>query len=73
MTNKIKTIQFLDACDIPCDLYGDIEDLHPEFPFHYSSDIVWVEDNGNKFSEWLKEEGFDFNGKSDARIAVQGT
>ncbi len=68
----IKTIQAIEAGDIPPELEDLCLDIDDEFPLHYVNGIVKVYDDGNQFSEWLKKEGYKFSGKWDW-LAVWGT
>ena len=70
---KLEKIFYLDAIYIPSDFYDICMDIDDEFPLHYSNGVVRVYDDGNKFSEWLKTIGFDFEGEERSLLAVQGT
>ncbi len=80
---ELKKIFAIDACHIPHDMQDDCMDINDEFPLHYATGIVRVPDNGNRFSEWMKTIGFQFNdgtvsygedkGKAWGYLAVWGT
>lgn len=55
----LQTITVVDVRDIP---QGPPEDwlLDREVSLHCQNDIVQVEDDGNPFAEWLKENGYVF-------------
>ncbi len=63
MPIKIEMIPCVDAADFP----EGVEDycIEHEFSTHYQNDIVQVEDDGNVFAEWLKEQGVDFTKAQD--------
>lgn len=80
MNNKIQTIQAINAEDIPPELEDVCLDIDDEFPLHYSKGIVRIQDDGNLFSEWLKEQGYIFpddkkwaNGVTWGWLGVWGT
>lgn len=72
-TSILKTIQAINAIDIPRKLEDYCLDIDDEFPLHYSNGIVHVEDDGNPFSEWLKKIGYIFSEKQINWLAVWGT
>jgi len=57
----LKNVQTIYAGDIPNELQDVCLDINDEFPLHYATGLVQVEDNGNSFSEWLKTIGFKFD------------
>lgn len=68
----LQTIAVVDAVDFPDDVERYIEDeLH--YPTHYQSDIIQVEDDGNVFSEWLKDIGYEFPESGSGSIAMWAT
>tara|TARA_R110000803_G_scaffold138232_1_gene205062 strand:+ start:252 stop:518 length:267 start_codon:yes stop_codon:yes gene_type:complete len=85
-TVKLKKIFAIDADSIPQGSYDEndtwIESeiaeaankMHNgEFPWHYDDSIVRIPDDGNAFSVWLVERGFDFEGKPSQHLAVWGS
>lgn len=54
----LQTITVVDARDIPMEAADYLVDR--EISLHYQNDIVQVEDDGNPFAEWLKENGYVF-------------
>ncbi len=71
----IQMIQAIDAGDIPADLFDACSAIAgDEFPFHYACGIVQVPDDGNKFAEWLKQNGYKFpEGQDWGWLGVWGT
>lgn len=59
----LKKIFALDAGKIPSELEDICLQIDDDFPLHYNSGIVLLEDDGNAFCEWLKVHGFTFNNK----------
>lgn len=66
----VTMIQAIKADDIPTELYDCLDD---DFPFHYVNGIVLVYNDGNPFSEWLKEQGYKFSDKDWGWLGVWGT
>ena len=75
----IKTVQAINASDIPKDLEDACWDIDCEFPFHYDTKLICIEDEGNPFVEWLKSQGYQFpdnehlNGIKTGWLGVWGT
>lgn len=57
----LQTITVVDARDIPNEALGWL--LDNEVSLHCQNDIVQVENDGNPFAEWLKENGYVFKSK----------
>lgn len=54
----VEMIPSVDASKMPQEVEGYCT-LH-DISTHYQNDIVWVENDGNAFAEWLKEIGVKF-------------
>ena len=67
---KIIMIPMVEAGDFP----SEVEDyaIDREWEIHYQSDTVRVKDDGNVFSEWLKQNGFVFT-KKYQYVAINAT
>lgn len=62
----LENIQAINAGDIPCDDNEILDEcLGLELALHYSTSISRIEDDGSKFSEWLKTQGFVFDKDDD--------
>ena len=44
-----------------------------DYSLHCEECIVYVEDNGNPLTEWMKAGEFSFDGKSGATVAILPT
>lgn len=71
MTSLVTMIPSVDARDFP----PAVDDycVDKEISTHYQNDVVYIEDDGNVFAEWLKSIGFDFNGEDSVWIAIYAT
>ena len=67
---KFEQITAVDATDMP----PEVEEwcLENDVSLHYENSMVQVEDDGNPFANWLKENGFMFK-KDWEWIGVFGT
>lgn len=64
MPRKIlQTIIVVDARDIPAGVSDYL--CEREISTHYRNDIAQVEDDGNPFAKWLKENGYIFKYPND--------
>jgi hypothetical protein len=58
---RLEPIFAIEATHIPNDMYDECLDIDDEFPLHYATGIVRIEDSGKPFPEWLKTLGFQFS------------
>ena len=64
-------IYCVDASDFPKDvLYYCVDN---DISTHHQNDVIGINDDGNILSEWLKKNGFDFEGKDYSYIAIFAT
>lgn len=76
---ELEKIYYLDAGDIPNDVCDDCLELDDEFPLHYSSGIIYLQNNDehyteNGFYKWLVSTyNIEFDDSGYVRICVQGT
>ena len=69
MTREIlQTITVVDARDIPDEVSDYLTEQ--DISTHYQNDIAQVEDDGNPFAEWLKENGYVFKYPTDDKLIL---
>ncbi len=67
----MKTIACVAAGDFPEAVINYC--VENEIQTHYQNDIALVEDNGNPFAEWLKQQGYKFQEEDGDYIAILST
>jgi hypothetical protein len=69
---KMREITCVDATDFPDEVL-DYCDQH-DISTHYQNDVIVVEDDGNPFAKWLKDQGYEFkNSDFGDYIAILAT
>ncbi len=71
MSDLVTMVPCVDALDLP----SEVEDwcCDNDISTHYVSELHQVDDDGNVFAEWLKEQGIEFGERSSMWVGVIGT